>query len=477
MEPFPISAMADDDLRYKSIRDLGTLYRSGQLSPVEVTRAHLDAIESQNDRSHDYITVTAERALADAECAEKAFNSGRDPGRLLGIPIALKDLVDTKGILTTAGTTLWNDRRPQADATVARRLGTAGSVLLGKTNLVEFAFGPYGLNSHYGTPPNPWAKDRVPGGSSSGSGGSVGRGCAVAAIGTDTGGSIRLPAAFSGVVGLKPTVQRVSRSGVVPLSWTLDSIGPLTRSVEDAALVYDVIAGYDEADVATHRAPAFTPVSDRLSESTNGLRVGIARSPFFDGADAEVVDLVQAAADTISNLGVWVEDIDLPEAREELDLEIDGKGSVAIMCVEGFTCHEKTLSECGNQVDPRIRERIESGRSISAVAYAGALRSQMSLQRSVVARMADYDAILAPTVLYPAPKIDDVSKAPARLTTRLVNYLGLCAVSVPCGFTAEGLPVGLQLIGKPFDEVSILKLANAYERSTSWHECIPPLGK
>jgi aspartyl-tRNA(Asn)/glutamyl-tRNA(Gln) amidotransferase subunit A len=466
--------MADPELRYKSIQALGELYRSGQLSPVEVTRAHLDAIAAMNDRSHDYITVTAERALSDAEAAEKAFRTGKDLGPLQGIPIALKDLVDTRGIVTTAGTTLWKDRNPSADATIARRLAAAGCVLLGKTNLVEFAFGPYGLNPHYGTPPNPWASDRVPGGSSSGSGGSVARGCAVAAIGTDTGGSIRLPAAFSGVVGLKPTVQRVSRAGVVPLSWTLDSVGPLTRNVRDAAFVFDAIAGYDEADVATHHAPSFTPVSDRLQGDVLGLRVGIVRDPFFDGADQEVVDLVEAAARTIDELGVHVSEFQLPEAREELDSEIDGKGSVAIMCVEGYTCHERTLSERGDEVDPRIRERIEIGKSVPAIDYARALTNQTKLRRSVVARMADCDAILAPTTLSPAPRIEDVSKAPPRLTTRLVNFLGLCAISVPCGFTAEGLPVGLQLIGKPFDEQKILNLASAYERSTMWHDRIPP---
>jgi aspartyl-tRNA(Asn)/glutamyl-tRNA(Gln) amidotransferase subunit A len=469
--------MAGEDLRYKSISELGALYRSGELSPVEVTRAHLEAIEALNDRSHDYITVTADRATADAECAERVFRTGKDLGPLQGIPIALKDLVDTAGIATTAGTTLWRDRIPTVDATVARRLASAGSVLLGKTNLVEFAFGPYGLNPHYGTPPNPWANDRVPGGSSCGSGGSVARGCAVAAIGTDTGGSIRLPAAFSGIVGLKPTVQRVSRSGVVPLSWTLDSVGPLTRRVGDAAFVYDAIAGYDEADAVTHRAPAHAPVSGHLREEVSGLRVGIVRDPFFDGAEEEVVALVDAAAATISDLGVYVEELELPEAREEFDLETEGKGSVAIMCVEGYTCHEKILSERGEEVDPRIRERIEKGRSVPAIDYARALSDQTILQRSVVARMQDYDAILAPTTLYPAPRIEDVSKAPARLTTRLVNYLGLCAVSVPCGFTVEGLPVGLQLIGKPFDEVSILKLASAYECATSWHERVPSSGK
>lgn len=464
----------DVDPRYGTIQGLASAYRSGDLSPVEVTRAHLDAIASANDATHDYITVTADRAMADAGRAEQAFRSGCDLGPLHGIPIALKDLVDTAGIATTAGTTVWADRVPERDGTVARRLAASGSVLLGKANLVEFAFGPYGLNPHYGTPPNPWDAERVPGGSSCGSSGSVGRGLAVAAIGTDTGGSIRVPASFCGIVGLKPTVQRVSRAGVVPLSWTLDSVGPLTRTVTDAAIVFDAIAGFDDDDPVTAEAPNDGPVTPRLTGDAAGLRVGVVRDPFFDDAEDEVVALVDAAAEVLSSLGARVDAFSLPEAREELDTELDGRGSVAMMCVEGLTCHEATLTEHGDLVDPRIRERIEIGRHIRAVDYADALRNQGRLRRSAVDRMAHVDAVLAPTTLYPAPRIADVSKAPARLTTRLVNYLGLCAVSVPCGFTADGLPVGLQLIGKPYDESTILNLALAYERATDWHARRPP---
>ncbi|MBE81995.1 MAG: hypothetical protein CME21_05465 [Gemmatimonadetes bacterium] len=460
------------ELRFKSVGELGRLYRSGELSPVEVTRAHLDEIAAQNGTTHDYITVTGERALADASAAEVAFRAGDDVGPLQGIPIALKDLVDTAGIATTAGTKIWKDRVPDEDATVARRLASAGSVLLGKTNLVEFAFGPYGLNPHYGTPPNPWRPEHVPGGSSCGSAGVVARRCAVVAMGTDTGGSIRVPASFCGIVGLKPTIQRVSRAGVVPLSWTLDSVGPLTRSVEDAAWVFDATSGDDAADATTLGALAHGTVSEGLTDQVSGYRVGLVRDPFFEDAEESVVACVETVARTLEDLGVCVEEVALPEAREALDAELNGKGSVTLMCVEGYACHRETLDAHGERVDPRIRERIEKGASISASDYADALREQSRLHRQVVARMDCLDAVLAPTALYPAPKIQDVSKAPARLTTRLVNYLGLCAVSVPCGFT-DGLPVGLQLIGKPFDEQSILNLALAYERATSWHTMVP----
>ncbi len=466
--------MANPGLRFLSIHELGRHFRSGDLTPVEVTRSHLDAIQELDDHSHDYITVTADRALADAKSAEEAFLSGEDRGPLQGIPIALKDLIDTAGIPTTAGTTIWRDRVPRVDATIARRLAASGSVLLGKTNLVEFAFGPYGLNPHYGTPPNPWCADRVPGGSSCGSGGAVGRGCAVAAIGTDTGGSIRLPASFSGIVGLKPTVQRVSRSGVVPLSWTLDSVGPLTRTVSDAAIVFDAIAGYDKNDSITGDGPTFDGVADGIDEEATEMRVGIVRDPFFDDADEEVTDSVDAAAKVLETAGVDVDVFELPEARTELDAELEGRGSVSIMCVEGYACHRETLRDRGGDIDPRIKQRIEIGGTVTAADYAEAIRNQRLLGDSAVSRMQRVDALLTPTTLYPAPRISDVSKAPARLTTRIVNYLGLCAVSVPCGFSKDGLPIGLQIIGKPYDEHTVLKLARAYEHATNWHKRVPP---
>lgn len=453
------------DLFDLTIHSLGKAYRSGALSPVEVTDAHLDEIDRRNSETHDFITVTAERAMADARAAEVMLRAGNDLGPLHGVPIALKDLVDTKGIPTTGGTKIWADRVPHRDGTVARRLARAGAVLLGKTNLVEFAFGPYGLNPHYGTPPNPWKADCVPGGSSSGSGGAVARGMAMAAIGTDTGGSVRLPASFCGIVGLKPTVQSVSRAGVIPLSWTLDSIGPMTRTAKDAAFVFDAIAGPDPEDPIT-RNVSIDPVADTLDEDISGMRLGIAGDPFTDGADPEVSRLVEHAAETIQDLGARVAPFDFPEAREELDAELEGRGSITLMCVEGYTCHRETLAG-GGTFDLRIKERIEAGRNYSGVDYAEALRSQERLKRASVARLDKIDALLAPTTLFPPPRIEDVAKAPARLTTRLVNYLGLCAVTVPCGFSESGLPVGLQIIGKPFAEARILKLAHAYESATS----------
>jgi len=336
---------------------------------------------------------------------------------------------------------------------------------------VEMAFGPYGLNPHYGTPPNPWDAECVPGGSSSGSGVAVAAGLATAAIGTDTGGSIRIPASFCGIVGLKPTLERVSRAGVTPLSWTLDSIGPLTRSVEDAALVFEAIAGADAADRVTVNQPVVDVVRP-LKRGVKGLRVGLVRDPFFDGADAEVVAAVEAAAKVLEDVGVTVVEFELPEAREELDEELEGRGSSMIMSVEGYACHRNFILQHGEVMDPRIRARIENGASFAAADYAAVLQRREQLRVSVCERLGDVDAAICPTMLTPAPRIVDVDVAPVRLTTRLVNFLGLCAVSLPCGRAKGHLPIGLQIIGKPFGEARILQLGYAYEQAI--HSGRPP---
>ena len=453
------------DVHFASISELGASYRSGAVSPTEAVNSLLARIEQYGAQSKAYITVTAERARAEAKAAEAMLDAGADLGPLHGIPVALKDLCYTAGIRTTCGAKALDGFVPDRTATVAKRLSRAGAVLVGKANMVELAFGPHGLNPHYGTPPNPWSQTRVPGGSSSGSGVAVAAGLATAAIGTDTGGSIRIPASFCGVVGLKPTLERVSRAGVMPLSWTLDSIGPLTRSVEDAALVFEAIAGPDPADPVTLNQPAVDVVGS-LKRDVEGLRVGLVRDPFCDGADAEVIAAVEAAAKELENLGARVDEFALPEAREELDEELADRGSLMIMPVEGYACHRDFLARHGDQMDARIRARIENGASFSAPDYAAVLQRREQLRISVRKTLLDVDAVIGPTMLTPAPRIADVDIAPVRLTTRLVNFLGLCAVSVPCGLTTDHLPIGLQIIGKPFDEAHILRLGYAYEQAT-----------
>ena len=460
------------DLHYLNISELGKLYRSGEVSPVEVVNVFLERIDHYDAQTLAYITVTAERALAQAKTSEQQLGAGVDLGPLHGIPIGLKDLFHTAGVRTTSGSKAYDDFVPQTSATVAHRLERAGTILLGKTNMVELAFGPYGLNPQYGTPPNPWDKDRVPGGSSSGSGVAVAAGLATAAIGTDTGGSIRIPASFCGIVGLKPTLERVSRAGATPLSWTLDSVGPMTRCVEDAAFMFEAMAGPDGADFVTLNQPLVNVIA-HLKRDVKGLRVGFVRDPFCDEADFEVVAAIEEVARIYEGLGVSVVEMDFIEAREELDDELTGSGSSLIMPVEGFATHRELLATHGDVMDVRIRDRIQKGGDFLAVDYAQVLQKRERLRHGAQKTMCDVDALICPTMLTPAPRLADVGTAPVRLTTRLVNFLGLCAISLPCGWSRDGLPMGLQIIGKPFDEQGILRLAYAYEQATLWHDRHP----
>lgn len=460
------------DLHFASIAELGRLYRSGDVSPVEVVAHFLERIEKHNGQMQAYITVTGERAIAQAKAAEEMLRSGVDLGPLHGIPIALKDLFYTAGVRTTSGSKIFDDFVPETSATVVHKLEQAGAVLLGKANMVELAFGPYGINPKYGTPPNPWDVARVPGGSSSGSGVAVAAGMATAALGTDTGGSIRIPASFCGIVGLKPTLARVSRAGVTPLSWTLDSVGPMTRTVEDTALVFAAITGSDLNDSVTLNQPPLDVVS-HLHDDVMGMRVGFVRDPFCDEADDEVVSAIEAASQILGGLGVQVVDMDFPEAREELDDELEGRGSSLIMPVEGFTSHRDLVTEQGDRMDVRIKERIEKGHTFAAADYAAVLQKRENLMARAIQTLSNVDAFICPTLLTVAPRIVDVGTAPVRLTTRLVNFLNLCAVSVPCGWSSDRLPIGLQIVGKPFDEALVLRLACAYEKATLCHKKHP----
>lgn len=456
------------DYAYANIAQLGQAYRSKDVSPVEVVQAFLDRIERYNGALNGYLTITGERALTQASVAQNLFEAGIDLGPLQGIPIALKDLFHTAGVRTTSGSRIFDEYVPSTSATVVKKLDQAGAVLLGKTNMVELAFGPFGINPLYGTPPNPWDAERVPGGSSSGSGVVVATGLATGALGTDTGGSIRIPASFCGLVGLKPTVERVSRAGATPLSWTLDSVGPMTRCVEDAARIFEAIVGPDVKDPVTMLQPSFEGVGD-LKKDVTGFCLGYVRDPFCEMADGEVVRAVEEAIRVLEVLGVRVVEMAFPEAREELDDELDGLGSSAIMPVEGYASHRELLATQGHLMDERIRERIQKGGDILAADYAQVLQKRQKLMRRAVQTLADVDAVICPTMLTVAPKMDTVGTAPVRLTTRLVNFLNLCAVSLPCGWSTEGLPIGLQLIGKPFEEHVVLRLAYAYEQATSWH--------
>ncbi len=462
--------MAQHALHFRTATELAGLYRSGQVSPVEVTEAYLERIHRYQHGSKAFITVTADRARADAKAAELALRCGNDAGPLHGVPIALKDLCDTAGIRTTSGALARKDYVPAASSTVAKRLARAGTVLLGKTNLVEYAFGPFGINPHFGTPPNPWDPERVPGGSSSGSGLAVAAGLAAAAIGTDTGGSVRIPAAYCGVVGLKTTTGRIGTAGVMPLSWTLDTIGPMARCVEDAALMYSATAGAETGDTTALDLPV-GDVMGLLKKDVTGLRLAVVREPFFRGADPDVVSLVEDAIQVLAGLGADVREMTFPEAvqaeREEDNLRL--------LRTEAVVVHREALTEAPDSFGSDVRARLQVEPGLLAVDLAEIQRKRAEMMETAAARLRDVEAVAGPTMLSPAPCLSDLDRGePHRLLTRLVNWLGLCAISVPCGFTSRGLPVGLQLTGKPYDEATILRLAYAYEQATDWRAAHPP---
>lgn len=462
--------MAQHGLHFLTATELAGLYRSGQVSPVEVTEAYLERIHRYQPRAKAFITVTDDRARADAKAAELALRNGNDAGPLHGVPIALKDLCDTAGIRTTSGALARKDYVPAASSTVATRLAKAGTVLLGKTNLVEYAFGPFGINPHFGTPPNPWDPERVPGGSSSGSGLAVAAGLSAAAIGTDTGGSVRIPAAYCGIVGLKATTGRIGTAGVMPLSWTLDTIGPMARCVEDAALMYSATAGAEAGDATAFDLPV-GDVMGLLKMDVSGLRLAVVREPFFGGADPEVVSLVEDAIQVLAGLGVHVREMKFPEAvqaeREEDNLRL--------LRTEAVVVHREALAEAPDSFGSVVRARLQVEPGLLAVDLAEIQRKRTVMMETAAARLSDVEAVAGPTMLSPAPRLSDLDRGePHRLLTRLVNWLGLCAVSVPCGFTSRGLPVGLQLTGKPYDEATVLRLAYAYEQATDWRAAHPP---
>jgi aspartyl-tRNA(Asn)/glutamyl-tRNA(Gln) amidotransferase subunit A len=468
--------MAANDLTRLSIAEAGEQLRRRTLSPVELTQAYLARIQAEDAAARCYITVLHEQALAAAARAEQEIARGGCRGPLHGIPIALKDLIMTRGIRTTCGSRILKDWVPDADATVAKRLAEAGAILLGKLNMHEFAYGPTGVNPHYGTPANPWAPNRMPGGSSSGSGAAVAAGLCAAALGTDTGGSIRIPASLCGIVGLKQTYGRVSRAGVIPLAWSLDHIGPMTRTVTDAAILLQVLAGHDPADPST-AAVAVPDYRRGLGGEPRGLRVGVVREVFFERLDPEVRAAVEAAARVLESLGVHVEEVRLPQIHHA------GPATFAIITAESMAYHEPYLKTRPAEYGADVRARLLTGQFVLATQYLKAQRARQVLRAEVDAVLKDVDVLLFPTTPIPAPRIDerevtvdgvrDDVRAWLTRCTRPINLTGHPALSVPCGLTTGGLPIGLQLVGRQFDEATLLRVGHAYEAASSFRDRRP----
>jgi aspartyl-tRNA(Asn)/glutamyl-tRNA(Gln) amidotransferase subunit A len=459
----------------ESIVELGPRLRRKEVSPVELTRACLDRIEKLNPALNAFITVTAESALAEARAAETEILRGEWRGPLHGIPVALKDLIDTAGTRTTAASAVFERRVPAEDAEVVRRLRQAGAVILGKNNLHEFAYGGSSLVSFFGDVHNPWDTGHIAGGSSGGSAAAVAAGLCYAAIGTDTAGSIREPAALCGCVGIKPTYGRVPARGVIPLSWSLDHVGPLASTVGDAAVVLQAIAGYDALDVGSAEVAVSDYVSG-LSDEIKKVRIGVPRivasgAYFFDDLDDEVRAAVDRALVVIGTLVADVRDV-----------RIDVSSDRTVQAAESYAYHVDNVAKTPELYQPETLRRIRSGEKISAGEYIQRRREMDMERRRAHDFFAEVDLLVTPTMPIPAPAIADLRRDPEALrpaelkllrNTRPFNVWGLPAVSVPCGFTASGLPIGLQIAGPQWREDLVLRLAEAYEAATEWHKRRP----
>lgn len=459
----------------RSIQQISDLFRQGSLSPVELTEDCLARIEKQNPRLNAFITVTAESARAQARTAEGEIRRGDWRGPLHGVPLALKDLIDTAGVRTTAASAMFRDRIPSEDAEVVRRLKEAGAVLLGKQNLHEFAYGGSSMVSYFGEVRNAWNTEHITGGSSGGSATAVAAGLGFGALGTDTAGSVREPAALCGVVGLKPTYGRVSARGVIPLSVSLDHVGPIARTVADAAVIFQTIAGFDANDAASKDAASVdVPVEDylaQLGKDATPLRIGVLRKFFFDDLDASVASAMTHALAGLATLGAELRELELPITTDR-----------TLQSAESYIFHAGFVARSSELYQPETLRRIRTGENVSPEKLLQGRQELIRARRDIAAVFTDVDLLVTPTTPIPAPAIAELKQNPDILrprellllrNTRPINIWGLPAISIPCGFTPTGLPIGLQIIGPHWGEARVLQLAHAYEQATAWHKRIP----
>jgi aspartyl-tRNA(Asn)/glutamyl-tRNA(Gln) amidotransferase subunit A len=463
--------MSEAELHYATIEQLAGPLQRAELSPVELVEASLARIERLDGRLGVFITVTAEQARGEAREAEREIARGEYRGPMHGVPVSLKDLYDTAGVRTTCGSRILADNVPSEDAAVVRRLREAGAIVIGKTNLQEFAAGPTGHNPIYGVTRNPWNADRLPGGSSSGSGVAVAIGMGCASLGSDSGGSVRIPAALCGVVGLKPTYGLVSRVGIFPLAHSLDHAGPLTRSVRDAAYVLEAIAGHDPRDPTSVDRPLAWHSSE-LEGQVAGRRGGVLEES-LDGVASDVRAVFDTAVDDLRRIGLKVQSVSVPQARH-----VAG-ASTAILYAESGTVHQRWLAERPDDYGQDVRTRLELGALLPAVHYLKAQQARSAIMAAFEPIWSAYEVLLTPTTPVVAPPIADALKPEVRsqlvANTRLFNLLGTPACSIPCGFTPGGLPVGLTVAGRAFDEATVLEMSLAFEQATGWKERHPPV--
>ena len=460
------------DLNYITLAEASDLIARGEISSEELTQAHLDRISRLEPQLNCFITQIPEAALQRAREMDSESRNGASRGPLHGIPIALKDLFETRGVRTTAGSLFFADWVPDENGEIVERLDAAGAVNLGKLNMHEIALGVTNNNLHFGACRNPWDLYRSPGGSSGGSGAALAAGMCMGSMGSDTGGSIRIPASLCGVVGLKPTYGRVSLRGMVPLSWNLDHPGPMARRVRDAAIILQIVAGYDPGDPAS----VDTPVPDylvQLDGNVRGWRVALAEDSFFTKADAEITSAVLEAAEVFASLGAQVTPLEFPSAYEA------ARDNGLLVTSDAAAFHKDRRTEQPEKFGEDICQRLEMGAAFSSSEYSLARRNQAFLRRKFELFFSEYDLLLTATTPIPAPPLEgpdavDQAHTLTRFTAPF-NMTGLPAISLPCGFTDQGLPVGLQIVTRPWGETALLRAAQAYESATDWHKRRPEL--
>jgi aspartyl-tRNA(Asn)/glutamyl-tRNA(Gln) amidotransferase subunit A len=458
------------DLTHLPAHVLAVDIAARRISPVEVIDVVIAKVKAQEPRLSAFVATYFDEARLAAEAADKAIRSGHAVGPFHGMPIALKDLVDIEGRIATGGSKVWAERRAVRTATLARKLIAAGMIVIGKTHTVEFAFGGWGTNQHMGTPRNPWdmGTHRVPGGSSSGSAVAVAARMVPWAIGTDTGGSVRLPASFCGVTGLKTTIGRISCHGVLPLTPTLDTPGPITRSVEDAALLYQLLQGEDPLDKLTIGQPGAAPMA-ALKRGVRGLR--LARIPKSEraGVAPDILAAYDRALETLAEAGAQIDTIALPKQFGDYTLLTS-----QIMQAEAYGLVGELAQDMTLPIDEGVRKRVLAGAKISAAEYFNTLRAREALKAEFAVAFDTFDAVLTPTTMMTAIPVEDVDQlvAPSHFT-RFVNILDLCGLAVPTGISAEGLPTSLQIVCRSYDEDTALRIGWAYQSLTDWHERVP----
>ena len=462
------------------IKELSALFANGSLSPIEVVQNTLRRIERLDPALNSYLTVTAEYALEQAAEAENEIRAGRKRGPLHGIPYAAKDLLDTSGIRTTVGSRLRARHVPSSNAAVIEKLDDAGAILIGKTGLHEWAYGITSTNPHFGPVRNPWDPERIPGGSSGGSAAALAAGLCVFSLGSDTGGSIRIPAALCGITGLKPTFGRISRRGAFPLGHTLDTLGPFGLRVEDAALAYATMAGHDPADPASIIRPVELPTL-KPEPCLEKTVIGVPSKFFFDHLDTEIADAVENALTVLQGLGAELRPVRVP------DVEAANSLHRLILLAEATSVHRRRLESQREDFGDDVRALLDQGRFVLATDYLDAQRARREFCREFDAGLREVNALVIPAIPIPTARVGELEievggkLENVRLATtrniRALNLTGLPVLSVPCGFRSDGLPVGIQIVGPKFGEAGILAIGHAFEQVTDWHARIPPMAR